>query len=133
VQRLLYALSTPEYIEAWLTFPTVERIECHSEQRSFDRFRIDPFSLGKKLPSIYGSCLLSKPNRVTYLWDTGSLRRDSHSVVEILVLGGPAKYNLKLRHSGLADEDQRERYSLMWQASLDRFRTLIQRVEFDAL
>src|ERR1700722_10190214 len=63
VQRILYALSTPEYMEAWLQLPGAERVECHSERRSFDRFRIDLFSSNTKLPCIYGSCLLSKPNR----------------------------------------------------------------------
>jgi hypothetical protein len=59
VQRILYALSTTEYMGAWLQLLCAERIECHSEQRSFDRIRIDMFSLngrgmdhiaGRKLP-----------------------------------------------------------------------------------
>src|SRR5580658_9487903 len=64
VQRILYALATPEYMEAWLQLPEVDRVECHSERRSFDRFRIDLLSAGKRQQSILGSCLLSKPNKI---------------------------------------------------------------------
>jgi uncharacterized protein YndB with AHSA1/START domain len=31
VRRVLYALTTPEYMEAWLRFPEVDRIECRPE------------------------------------------------------------------------------------------------------
>ena len=48
-RRVLYALAMPEYLEAWLQFPDINRIECHPEERSYDRFRIDLFS---------SSCLL---------------------------------------------------------------------------
>ena len=61
-QRVLYALTMPEYLEAWLVLPDVSRIECHSEQRSFDRFRIDLFYSDRPRESIHGSCYLSKPN-----------------------------------------------------------------------
>jgi hypothetical protein len=129
VRRILYALSTPEYMEAWLQLPGVERVECHSERRSFDQFRIDMFSSNKKLPSIYGSCLLSKPNRVTYHWDKNHLGISSWSVVEIHILGGPNCCVLKLTHRGLTNEDDREWHSTMWQVSLIKLRILMERVK----
>jgi uncharacterized protein YndB with AHSA1/START domain len=131
VQRILYALSTPEYMEAWLHFPGAERVECHSELRSFDRFRIDMFLSNKKLASIYGSCLLSKPKRVTYLWDKDSVGISYRSVVEIHILGGPNRCALKLNHRGLSNVEDREWHSTMWQQSLSKLRILMERIEFE--
>ena len=129
VQRILYALSTPEYMEAWLQLPGADRVECHFEQRSFDRFRIDMFSSGTKLPSIYGSCLLSKPNRVTYLWEKKCVGLRPWSVVEIHILGSPNRCVLKLKHRGLTNKEDREWHSTMWQLSLDKLRILMERIE----
>jgi uncharacterized protein YndB with AHSA1/START domain len=129
VQRILYALSTPEYMEAWLQLPGADRVECHSEQRSFDRFRIDMFSSNTKLPSIYGSCLLSKPNRVTYLWEKNCVGLRPRSLVEISLFGGPNRCTLRLKHLGLPNEEDREWHSTMWQLSLNKLRILMERIE----
>jgi uncharacterized protein YndB with AHSA1/START domain len=126
LRRVLYALATPEYMEAWLQLPEADRVECHSERRSFDRFRIDLFSCGKRQQSIYASCLLSKPNRVTYLWERTGAGNRVRSVVEIHLLGGPARCNLKLKHSGLFSRDEREWHSKMWNRSLDKLSRLIE-------
>jgi hypothetical protein len=129
VQRILYALSTPEYMEAWLQLPGAERVECYSEQRSFDRFRIDLFSANTRIPSIYGSCLLSKPNRVTYLWEKNCVGFRPRSLVEISLSGGPHRCTLRLKHCGLPSEEDREWHSTMWQLSLNKLRILMERIE----
>jgi len=47
-RRIVYALATLEYMEVWLQLPEVERIECHLERRSYDRFRIYMICAGKR-------------------------------------------------------------------------------------
>jgi uncharacterized protein YndB with AHSA1/START domain len=129
VQRILYALSTPEYMEAWLQLPGAERVECHSERRSFDRFRIDMFLSDKRSASIYGSCLVSRPKRVTYLWNKERVGISYRSVVEIHILAGPSRCGLKLKHRGLSNAEDREWHSTMWQQSLNKLRLLTERIE----
>jgi hypothetical protein len=129
IWRLLYALSTPEYMEAWVQLPGIERVECHSEGRSFDRFRIDLFSTNKKLGSIYGSCLLSKPNRVTYLWHKEPMEIRSESIVEVHLFGGVNYCALKLKHRGLTKDEDHDFYSKMWQLSLEKLRILMERID----
>ena len=129
VQRILYALSTPEYMEAWLQLPGTERVECHSEQRSFDRFRIDVFSSNRMIPTVYGSCLLSKPNRVTYLWEKNCVGLRSRSLVEITLLADHNRCTLWLKHRDLTNEQDREWHSAMWQLSLNKLRILMERIE----
>jgi len=129
VTRILYALSIPEYMESWLQLPEAARVECHAEARTFDRFRIDPFSHDAKLPSIYGSCHLSKPNRITYLWERDSPGSRDRTMVEIHILGSSRRYVLKLKHRGLMDHCERDWYFDMWDKSLTKLRILMERVD----
>ena len=127
-QRILYALSTPEYLEAWLHLPGVERFECHSELRSFDRFRLDLFSSSKRLPSIYGSCQLSKPNKVTYHWDQTLRGGEARALVDIQILGGAVRCSVMLAHDGIGSDSERHLHSMMWHHSLIKLRSLMERV-----
>ncbi len=125
IPRVLHALAVPEYMEAWLRVPEAERIECRSDPRSFDRFRIDLFAAGRRRGSIYGSCLLTKPNRITYLWDS-SMNRGVRSLVEIRLWGGLTGCILKLRHCGLTTPDEKEWYTTMWRDSLNNLCSLME-------
>ena len=124
-RRVLYALATPEYLEAWMQFPDINRIECHPEQRSYDRFRIDLFSSSERQGSIHGSCLLSMPNRVTYLWERRDAAMRFKSVAEIWLLAGDGHCTLKLRHSGLESVEEREWHLFMWRLSLEKLRAML--------
>jgi uncharacterized protein YndB with AHSA1/START domain len=129
-RRVLYALATPEYMEAWLQLPEAERVECYPERRSFDRFRIDLHSAGQRQQSIYGSCLLCKPNRVTYLWERENAGSRLRSVVEIHLLSSPSHCTLKLKHSGLSNENEKIWHSAMWGRSLVKLRRLMEGIGF---
>lgn len=118
--RVLHALAVPEFMEAWMQLPDSDRIECHADGRTFDRFRIDLFSKGMLKGNVSGSCLLSKPNRVTYLWDMSHPNLRSRSTAEIRLWCQGGGCLLKLRHSGLATQNEREWHSRMWQSSLSR-------------
>jgi uncharacterized protein YndB with AHSA1/START domain len=119
VRRVMYALAIPEYMEAWLQLPEADRIECHSDRGSFDKFRIDFFSAGVWQGRINGSCLLSKPNRITYVWERAQAGSGGKSMVEIH-LWGNLNCTLKLKHSGLGNRTESEWHSTMWQRSLDK-------------
>jgi hypothetical protein len=126
VRRVLYALATPEYIEAWLQLPDVDRIECHADRRSFDKFRIDLFSSDIRYRSIHTSCLLSKPNKVTYLWDRDPNASGFRSIVEIRLWNHLPKCCLNLRHLGLCGREEGEWHSKVWNRSLTALRGLIE-------
>jgi hypothetical protein len=120
----------PEYLEAWLEAPDTDRIECHAERESFDRFRIDLFSSGARRRSIHGSCLLSKPDKITYLWDRERAGSGARSVVEIRLCGGLATCALKLRHSGFRNQAESQWHFAMWRRSLDKLCGLMEGIGF---
>jgi len=125
IPRLLHALAVPEYMEAWLQVPDTERIECRSDPRSFDRFRIDLFAAGRCRGCIHGSCLLTKPNRITYLWENPSTQ-SLRSLVEIRLWPYPAQCMLTLKHGGLSTEEEKQWYARMWRASLHKLCALME-------
>jgi len=125
MQRVLHALAVPEYMEAWIQSPDADRIECHSDSRSFDRFRIDLFSSRERQRSIHGSCFLTKPNRITYIWETASIA-EGRSLVEIRLWRYMTRCTIKLKHSGLRSWAERDWHAQMWDASLNKLCTLMQ-------
>jgi hypothetical protein len=117
-RRVLYALAMPEYIEAWLKLPEVDRVECYPDRRSFDRFRIDLFSSDECRGCIFGSCHLSKPDKITYLWERDRAGGCAKSIVEMRLCSGPGRCILKLRHSGFQSRAESQWHSTMWRYSL---------------
>lgn len=126
IRRVLYAVSIPEYIEAWLEVPGIDRIEFHPLNRSFDKFQIDLYSFERFQGAIYASCLLSKPNRVTFRWRTDSAGNGAESIVEIRLWKHPTMCIVNLIHSGLCGSEGREWHLGMWQRSLKRLRRLVE-------
>lgn len=139
VRRVLHALVMPEYVEAWLQLPGTDRVECHADRRSFDRFRIDLFSSSSRTGSIFASCLLSKPNKITYLWERDHLgernRRSgpANSVVEIRLWGHLSRCTLNLKHSGFNTGEERDWHSRMWLQSLENLRALMEGIGLSSL
>jgi uncharacterized protein YndB with AHSA1/START domain len=125
IPRMLHALAVPEYMEAWLQLPDTERIECRSDPRSFDRFRIDLFTAGRRRGSIHGSCFLAKPNRITYMWENPAVE-GLRSLVEIRLWSNSTRCTLRLKHSGLNTREEKEWYSRMWRDSLPKLCALME-------
>ena len=123
--RVLHALTVPEYMEAWIQAPDTERIECRSDPRSFDRFRVHLFGADGQRQTIHGSCLLTKPNRITYVWNNSSAE-EIPSLVETRLWSHPNRCTLRLRHSGVTRPDDQEWYSRMWRDSLVKLRALME-------
>jgi uncharacterized protein YndB with AHSA1/START domain len=124
-RRVFHAITLPEYIEAWLQVPDVDRIECHPEWRSLTRFRIDPFPVNMPRRSIYGSCSLSRSDTIIYQWKGTHVDHRIQSKVEIRFNGGPQQCTLHLRHSGLVNEEERDWHSVLWERSFHTLRRVI--------
>ena len=125
--RVLNAITVPEYLDVWLTMPGVERLECCTEQRTLGGFRIDVFVGGALQRAIYGSCIRSKPDEVSYLWERNRAESIEKSLVKLRVRGGPRRCSLHVKHRGLWDQEERDWYSMMWQGSLNKLRVVMEK------
>jgi hypothetical protein len=126
IARVLYALTVPEYLEAWLKFPKVERIECHAEQRSYHRFRIDLFSSETLKGRISASCFISMPNKIKYVFDRSQPGGGAESIAEMRLYSCYGIRLLGLRHTGIYSYEERTWYSAAWHYSLNRLNKLIE-------
>jgi uncharacterized protein YndB with AHSA1/START domain len=125
--RVLNAITVPEYLDVWLTMPGVERLECCAEQRTLGGFRIDVFAAGALQRAIYGACIRSKPDEVSYLWERNRAESVEKSLVKLRVRGGTRRCSLYVKHRGLWDQEERDWYSMMWQESLNKLRVVMEK------
>lgn len=123
--RVFYALTLPEYIEAWLRLPEAVRIECLPELNSLYGGRIDRFLASSPQRKIYASRLLTKSHKITYLWEQTDAKHNVKSIVEFRLRGGSHRSVIKLRHQGFLDHRERDRHARIWQSSLEGLRKLM--------
>ena len=125
--RVLNAITVPEYLDVWITMPGVERLECCAERGALGSFRIDIFASGALQTAIYGSCIRSKPDEVSYLWERNRAESIEKSMVKFRVRGGTKRCSLQVKHRGLCDQEERDWYSMMWQESLNKLRVVMEK------
>jgi hypothetical protein len=123
--RVFYALTLPEYIEAWLRLPEAARIECLPESNSLCGDRIERFLANSLQQKICASRLLTKSHKITYLWEQTHAKHNAKSVVEFRLRGGSHRSVIKLRHQGFLDHRERDRHARIWQCSLEGLRRLM--------
>jgi uncharacterized protein YndB with AHSA1/START domain len=126
-RRILHALTVPEYMDLWLTMPGIERLECRPEQDFSGGFQIEVFLTGAAPRTIYGSCIRTRPDEISYQWEKARNESTAKSVVKMRLKDGPRRCSLHLTHCGLWNQKECEWYSMMWRESLDKLRKVMER------
>ena len=125
--RVFYALSIPEYIEAWLQAPDTEELRFVFNQVAEETFRIDLYRGETRQASVDGSCWVVGSNQVRYIWKTTSLIDTTETLVDMKLLPGSGGCVLALKHSGFSDPAESARCRRMWQQSLQRLCRLVEK------
>src|ERR1700749_1686866 len=125
--RLMYALSMPEYIEAWLQAPAMEELIFLFKPITQDTFRLDLYRAEKLQTSISGSCRIVNTNQVRYTWRTVSSAGTSETLVDIWLRDSSGGCILGLKHSGFRDAVDSTWCSKMWNQSLRRLSRLMKK------
>jgi uncharacterized protein YndB with AHSA1/START domain len=125
--RVFYALSIPEYIEAWLQAPDTEELRFVFNQVAEETFRIDLYRGETRQASVDGSCWVVGSNQVRYIWKTTSLIDTTETLVDMKLLSGSGGCVLALKHSGFNDPAESARCRRMWQQSLERLCRLVEK------
>jgi hypothetical protein len=117
--RLLYALTIPEYMEAWLQIPTAETLQCFSEPKATNSFHIALNSAEVPSAGIEVFCLLLNLDRIIYLWKSTCGGGESETVVDIRIGSSLDKCAVNLSHSGFGNVEESLWHSRMWRSSLN--------------
>jgi uncharacterized protein YndB with AHSA1/START domain len=131
--RVFYALSIPEYIEAWLALPNTsdtpdtEDLQFVFRQVAEETFRIDLYRGETLQASVDGSCWVVGANQVRYIWKTTSPAGATETLVDMKLLSSSGGCVLALKHSGFKDPAESARCSRMWHQSLERLGRLMEK------
>ncbi len=125
--RVFYALSIPEYIEAWLQAPDTDELRLVFNQVGEETFRIDLYRGPSLQASIDGSCWVVGSNQVRYMWKTTSPMGTTETLVDMKLLCGSGGCVLALKHSGFRDQVESARCSRMWHQSLKRLGRIMEK------
>lgn len=125
--RVFYALSIPEYIEAWLRAPDTEELRFVFNQVAEDTFSIDLYRGQSLQASIDSTCWVVGSNQVRYIWKTTSPMGTTETMVDMKLLSGSGGCVLALKHSGFRDQAESARCSRMWHRSLERLCRLMEK------
>ena len=124
--RIISVLTIPEYLEAWLETPDGTGIEYNSESSTFARFRINRGDSGANHGVVNISRIQSRPDAITFIWETYRIGKTTTSIVEIMVRDGPRRCTLTLKHTGFRSMHEVEWFSNVWGRSLIKLRRLME-------
>jgi uncharacterized protein YndB with AHSA1/START domain len=125
--RVFYALSIPEYIEAWLLVPSAEDLRSVFELDSRESFHIDVYRAETFQASIRGSCCVVSASQIRYSWETTSPSGSAETLVEMQLLCAPRGCILGLKHSGFRDAVESAWHREMWFESLKKLSRLMEK------
>jgi uncharacterized protein YndB with AHSA1/START domain len=125
--RVLYALSIPEYFEAWLQTPDAGELQLVFNLVAEEAFRIDFYRAGSLQTSVNGSCRLVSANQVRYTWKTTTFTSSTETLVDIQLLRTSGGCTLNLRHSGFRSSTESSWCYKMWCLSLERLCKLMEK------
>lgn len=117
--RVLYALSIPEYIEAWLQTPDANELQLVFNPETQEAFRIDLYRAEALQASVHSSCRIVGANQVRYVWKTTSPVGTTETLVDMNLLCGSGECILGLKHSGFKDARESAWCGEMWHQSLN--------------
>jgi uncharacterized protein YndB with AHSA1/START domain len=117
--RVFYALSLPEYIEAWLRAPDTDDLSFVFNQVGGETFRIDLYRGQTLQASVDGSCWVVGANQVRYIWKITTVLDTTETLVDMKLLSGSGGCVLALKHSGFNDPTESARCRRMWEQSLE--------------
>jgi hypothetical protein len=125
--RVLYALSMPEYIEAWLQAPSGEGLKSVFSPVTPEAFRIDLYLAQTLQASIYSACRVVSIDQVAYTWKTTSPTGITETFVDLQLRDSSDGCILGLRHRGFKNKEESAWCRRMWSQSVERLCRLMRK------
>jgi len=128
-RRLFHALTTPEYVEAWLCLPG-ERPGCSTvAARSDQDFMFEHSCDGAPSLLISGRYLVCRRRALTFSWRVDGDLNIRDTKVDIRLRGEFERTKLLLRHGGFACRNDCAWHRALWNVSLGRLAALFGRTD----
>lgn len=119
-RRLFYALTDPEYLEAWICIPG-HQLGCSTAVARNDRdYAIEHFCHGRPSVSITGSYRVCQRRNVEFTWRVDGDVRVPETEVDIRLRGDFDRTTLTLRHNRFACSFDLAWHRSLWDLSIAR-------------
>jgi uncharacterized protein YndB with AHSA1/START domain len=124
IRRLYHALTAPEYIETWISFPG-HPAGCANVATKFENdFLIAHMCEGIPTTRISGRFSVCERRNLTFSWRVEGDRNVSTSFVNIRLSGDFEYTTLQLKHGGFVSREQYGWHRSLWSSSLARLKRL---------
>ena len=123
---LFYALTLPEYLEAWLHMPDTTTVRATFSERP-DELRLDRYLFLKHVGSILVRLHSTSEDSIRLAWRNFMDVSSSSTSVHVSLRGKRRHCALDLTHSGFRNEKERRWYDAMWTSSLADLSRLMSR------
>ncbi len=126
-RRIFHALTLPEHMESWLTFPC-----CNSSHGNQASWLSNDFSLthacdaNGSLLTINGSYSTCRTRKLAFTWTLENDCARNRTYVDIRLCGDFDRSSLRLEHVGFDSESQFAWHQALWSASMRRLRELFE-------
>ena len=121
IHSIFYALTEPEYIEAWLRAPGLRSVSVASAGSNyFLEFRSDEASLVE----VRGSWLSRHPMRIAFTWNRNDQAMHVESTVSMTLRQIAGRTLLQLHHYGFTSREQSLWHGELWNSSTLRLARL---------
>jgi uncharacterized protein YndB with AHSA1/START domain len=119
-RRLFHALTMPEYIETWISFPG-HRLGCATVAATAHRdYVIQHQCKDKPAVSITGTYSVCQRHNLTFSWRVEGTPCVPESCVDIRLRGNFENTTLLLRHSGFESANHCAWHRALWSASIGK-------------
>jgi uncharacterized protein YndB with AHSA1/START domain len=125
IRRVFYALTLPEYIEAWLHAPSADELLTFSRLNQ-ERFHIDVHRNGSYRASIHVSIRQLTRTHIRYAWIAISPSAIDRTSVDLQLSSALSESCIHLTHRNLCTPSQRTWHRETWHASLNKLRAIVQ-------
>ena len=123
-RRLFHALTTPEYVESWISVPG-EHPDCSTvASRNDQNYLIEHSCDGNPSVLISGRYLVCRRHNLVFSWRVDGDRNVPETKVDIRLRGDFERTKLILTHSGFVSRHDSAWHRTLWNASLKRLAAL---------
>jgi uncharacterized protein YndB with AHSA1/START domain len=121
VYRLYQMLTTPEYLEAWISLPGDGARSSHVVGwKETNGFRLDHYRHGTRDMIIQGEYYTCRRHKLVFTWKVTGEFRPPESVVFIRLCGNFSTTIMELYHSGCSHPAYHSWQRQMWESSICR-------------
>lgn len=124
-RRIFQALTVPEYIEAWITFPGQTGDSVIRAVEEGNGYRLDHYSAGRRETSIRSAYLFRHNRKMRMFWEKTQESNCDASLVDFRLRGNFGSSLLELRHTAIKSCAELDWHTSLWQDSLARLASLL--------